>query len=63
MRTTQSIWLDEYEGLLPIPPSQVERSRSGEMDAHVPREYDTVSPHFELTPVNLDKTTPLAFFE
>lgn len=63
MRTTQSIWLDEYEGLLPIPPSKAERSRSTEMDANALPEVETVSPHFELTPVNLDKTTPLAFFE
>lgn len=63
MRTTQSIWLDEYEGLLPIPPSQSERSRSAELDAPALPEHETVSPHFELTPVNLDKTTPLAFFE
>lgn len=63
MRTTQSIWLDEYEGLLPIPPSQVDRRRSTEMDAHALPEVETVSPHFELTPANLDKTTPLAFFE
>lgn len=63
MQTTQSIWLDEYEGLLPIPPSQTDRSRSNEMDTIELPEVETVSPHFELTPVNLDKTTPLAFFE
>ena len=63
MRTTQSIWLDEYEGLLPIPPSRTERNRSRDAGTQTIPEYETVSPHFELTPVNLDNTTPLAFFE
>ncbi len=61
MKSTKSIWLNEYEGLLPTPAAQ--RKPKDGLEAPVLTEYEAVSPHFELTPANLEKTTPLAFFE
>ncbi len=61
MTSTKSLWLNEYEGLLPIPAA--DRKPQEGLETPVLPEYEAVSPHFELTPANLEKTTPIAFFE
>lgn len=61
MKSRESIWLSEYEGLLPI--ADGDRLPRHDAEAPVLPEYQAVSPHFELTSVDLEKTTPIAFFE
>lgn len=61
MKSNPSIWLNEYEGLLPVRIVDREPSDDGHEPVHPV--YDAVKPHFELTPVNLERATSIAFFE
>lgn len=63
MKSNKSIWLNEYEGLLPVSARDCGHDQSREADARVIPEHEPVSPHFELTPIHLTRTTPTAFFE
>ena len=62
MKSTQNIWLNEYEGLLPITVTDSEQNRSVLTSRTLP-DYVTLSPHCTLTPISLEKATPPAFFE
>lgn len=61
MNSHSNIWLNEYEGLVPIPASDREPEAGPQSPTH--SQYEAVSPHFELTPVHLEKTNRVAFFE
>ena len=63
MKPSESIWLNEYEGLLPAPVAASEPSRDSDTGPRSLPEHEAVSPHFELTPANLERTSPLAFLE
>lgn len=61
MKPNASIWLTEYEGLLPAPVERREPRRRPAVLARLP--HEAVGPHFELTPISLEKATPIALFE
>ena len=61
MNAHSNIWLNEYEGLVPVQASGREPEAGPQPRTH--SRYEAVSPHSELTPVHLDKTNRIAFFE
>ncbi len=63
MKSNKSIWLSEYEGLLPIEARDCQPSSSREPDSRAVPDHEALSPHSELMPTHLTRTTPTAFFE
>ena len=63
MRAIQSIWLGEYEGLLPKLSTDSDRSRRNESASLTDSDYAAVRPRVELTLRNLSEPAPEAFLE
>lgn len=61
MNPQSNIWLNEYEGLVPSPGTG--REPAAGPSSPTLSAPEAVSPHCELTPVHLEKTNRIAFFE
>lgn len=62
MRPTENIWLTEYEGLLPTQPRDASVGDTASPHAQAPTPETTVR-HPHLAMVQVEKTSPVAFFE
>lgn len=63
MKTRQSIWLTEYEGLLPIPDRDRRNAPVDRSESRFAADPESAEPHLELVPFDPLNSTPVAFLE